>query len=111
MSPETARHRAALRLAFAATLAMVWGTMVREPLPGLTAVLACRHVPPATPAPGGGAGYRDRGYRRCSFRRLRGVLGPAAGSDGCARAVVLHRLCDARTGGGPALPPCHHAAE
>jgi Protein of unknown function (DUF2955) len=40
LSPETARHRAALRLAFAATLAMVWGTMVREPLPGLTAVLA-----------------------------------------------------------------------
>src|SRR6516165_8793999 len=42
MSPETARHRAALRLAFAATLAMVWGTMVREPLPGLTAVLAAQ---------------------------------------------------------------------
>jgi hypothetical protein len=37
-----ARHRAALRLAFAATLAMVWGTMVREPLPGLTAVLAAQ---------------------------------------------------------------------
>src|SRR6516162_4006310 len=42
MSPETARHRAALRLAFAATLAMVWGTMIREPLPGLTAVLAAQ---------------------------------------------------------------------
>ena len=42
MSPEMARHRAALRLAFAATLAMVWGTMVREPLPGLTAVLAAQ---------------------------------------------------------------------
>src|SRR6516164_8637206 len=42
MSPETARRRAALRLAFAATLAMVWGTMVREPLPGLTAVLAAQ---------------------------------------------------------------------
>src|SRR5215471_13840856 len=37
-----ARHRAALRLAFAATLAMVWGTMIREPLPGLTAVLAAQ---------------------------------------------------------------------
>jgi len=37
-----ARHRSALRLAFAATLAMVWGTMVREPLPGLTAVLAAQ---------------------------------------------------------------------
>src|SRR5215470_2575375 len=37
-----ARQRAALRLAFAATLAMVWGTMIREPLPGLTAVLAAQ---------------------------------------------------------------------
>jgi hypothetical protein len=42
LSPETARNRAALRLAFAATLAMVWGTMIREPLPGLTAVLAAQ---------------------------------------------------------------------
>jgi hypothetical protein len=42
MSPETARHCAALRLAFAATSAMVWGTMIREPLPGLTAVLAAQ---------------------------------------------------------------------
>jgi hypothetical protein len=37
-----ARHRGALRLAFAATLAMVWGAMIREPLPGLTAVLAAQ---------------------------------------------------------------------
>jgi hypothetical protein len=42
MSPETARHRAALRLAFAATLALVWGTLAGEPLPGLTAVLAAQ---------------------------------------------------------------------
>jgi hypothetical protein len=42
MSPEVARQRAALRLAFAATLAMVWGTMAGEPLPGLTAVLAAQ---------------------------------------------------------------------
>src|SRR5215472_9777243 len=42
MSPETGRHRAALRLAFAATLALVWGTMAGEPLPGLTAVLAAQ---------------------------------------------------------------------
>src|SRR4051794_11174168 len=42
MSPEAVRHRAALRLAFAATLALVWGTMVGEPLPGLTAVLAAQ---------------------------------------------------------------------
>jgi hypothetical protein len=37
-----ARHRAALRLAFAATLALVWGTMASEPLPGLTAVLVAQ---------------------------------------------------------------------
>src|ERR1700756_5257953 len=42
MSPETARHRAALRLALAAPLALVWGTMAGEPLPGLTAVLAAQ---------------------------------------------------------------------
>jgi hypothetical protein len=42
MSPEMARQRAALRLAFAATLALIWGTMAREPLPGLTAVLAAQ---------------------------------------------------------------------
>jgi hypothetical protein len=42
MSPETARQRAALRLAFTATLALVWGTMAGEPLPGLTAVLAAQ---------------------------------------------------------------------
>src|SRR6516165_2192111 len=42
MSREIARHRAALRLAFAATLALVWGTMAGEPLPGLTAVLAAQ---------------------------------------------------------------------
>jgi Protein of unknown function (DUF2955) len=52
MSPETARHRAALRLAFAATLAMVWGTMIREPLPGLTAVLAAQ-ILVAIPRPPG----------------------------------------------------------
>jgi hypothetical protein len=42
LSPEAARQRAALRLAFAATLALVWGTMAGEPLPGLTAVLAAQ---------------------------------------------------------------------
>ena len=42
MSPEMAQHRAALRLAFAATLALVWGTMAGEPLPGLTAVFAAQ---------------------------------------------------------------------
>ena len=40
MSPEALQHRAALRLAFGATLALVWGAMVGEPLPGLAAVLA-----------------------------------------------------------------------
>ena len=42
MSPEAARQRAALRLAFGATLALVWGTIAKEPLPGLTAVLAAQ---------------------------------------------------------------------
>ena len=45
-----ARHRAALRLAFAATLALVWGTMAGEPLPGLTAVLAAQ-ILVGTPRP------------------------------------------------------------
>src|SRR5690242_13874758 len=42
MSPEGTRHRAVLRLALATTLALVWGTMAGEPLPGLTAVLAAQ---------------------------------------------------------------------
>jgi hypothetical protein len=42
LSPEFAHRRATLRLALAATLALIWGTMVREPLPGLTAVLAAQ---------------------------------------------------------------------
>jgi hypothetical protein len=42
MSPEVARQRAALRLAFAATLALVWGAMAGEPLPGLTAVFTAQ---------------------------------------------------------------------
>ena len=43
-----------LRLAFAATLALVWGTMAREPLPGLTAVLAAQILVglPLPPRPG-----------------------------------------------------------
>src|SRR5215467_10107747 len=54
MSPEMARHRAALRLAFAATLALVWGAMAGEPLPGLTAVLAAQILVgmPRPPRPG-----------------------------------------------------------
>jgi hypothetical protein len=49
-----ARHRAALRLTFGATLALVWGTMAREPLPGLTAVLAAQILVgmPRPPRPG-----------------------------------------------------------
>src|SRR5262245_43840967 len=42
MFPDIVRQRAALRLAFAATLALVWGTMAGEPLPGLPAVLAAQ---------------------------------------------------------------------
>jgi hypothetical protein len=43
-----------LRLAFAATLALVWGTMAREPLPGLTAVLTAQVLVglPRPPRPG-----------------------------------------------------------
>jgi len=54
MSPETARQRAALRLAFAATLALIWGTMTGEPLPGLTAVLTAQILVsmPRPPRPG-----------------------------------------------------------
>jgi hypothetical protein len=49
-----ARHRAVLRLAFAATLALVWGTMAGEALPGLTAVLAAQILVgmPRPPRPG-----------------------------------------------------------
>jgi hypothetical protein len=49
-----ARHRATLRLAFAAMLALVWGTMAGEPLPGLTAVLAAQILVgmPRPPRPG-----------------------------------------------------------
>src|SRR6478609_4001768 len=49
-----ARQRAGLRLAFAATFALVWGTMAREPLPGLTAVLAAQILVglPRPPGPG-----------------------------------------------------------
>jgi len=42
MSPEAVRHRTALRLAFATTLALIWGTMASEPLPGLTAVITAQ---------------------------------------------------------------------
>src|SRR5918994_5828384 len=42
MSREAARSRAALRLAFAATLALAWGTMAGEAMPGLAAVLAAQ---------------------------------------------------------------------
>ena len=54
MSPEMARHRATLRLAFAATLALTWGAMAGEPLPGLTAVLAAQILVgmPRPPRPG-----------------------------------------------------------
>src|SRR5829696_8201139 len=54
MSREMARHRAVLRLAFAATLALVWGTTAGEPLPGLTAVLAAQILVgmPQPPRPG-----------------------------------------------------------
>src|SRR5215475_14334758 len=80
MSPDMARPRAALRLALAATLALVWGTMAREPLPGLTAVLAAQ-VLVGMPRP------------------------PRPGQAATLVAVI------ARTSGGPALAPCHDAAQ
>ena len=54
MSPEAARHRAALRLAFGATLALFWGTMAGEAMPGLAAVLAAQILVglPRPPRPG-----------------------------------------------------------
>src|SRR4051812_44474032 len=51
MSPEAAPHRRAPRLAFAATLALVWGAMAGEPLPGLTAVLAAPILVALPPPP------------------------------------------------------------
>src|SRR3954471_3883328 len=50
MSPEFARHRAALRLAFSATLALIWGALAGETLRGLTAVLAAQLLV-GTPGP------------------------------------------------------------
>ncbi len=50
MSPDGTQRRAALRLAGAATLALVWGTMAGEPLPGFTAVLAAQ-ILVGTPGP------------------------------------------------------------
>ena len=54
MSPETARHRAALRLALATTAALVWSTVAAEPLPGLSAVLTAQILVgvPRPPRPG-----------------------------------------------------------
>ena len=75
MSPETERHRAALRLAFAATLALFWGTMAGEPLPGLTAVLAAQILVgmPRPPRPGQAAA----------------LVAVIAGTGGAAFAVSL----------------------
>src|SRR6516164_3017342 len=115
MSPETARQRAALRLAFAATLAMVWGTMVREPLPGLTAALAAQMLVgmsrPPRPRQAAGLVVVIAATAGAAFAVSAVFSDRLLVLNGCARAVVLHRLCDARTGGGPALASCHHAAE
>jgi Protein of unknown function (DUF2955) len=58
MSPDAAPHRTALRLALAATSALVWGTMAGEPLPGLSAVLAAQILVgmPGPPRPGQAVG-------------------------------------------------------
>jgi hypothetical protein len=74
LSPETARHRAALRLAFAATLALVWGTMAGERLSGLTAVLAAQILVgmPRPPRP----------------RQAAALVAMIAGTGGAAYAVT-----------------------
>src|SRR5215472_17605519 len=114
MSPEMPRHRSALRLAFAATLALTWGTMAGERLPGLTAVLASQILVgmPRPPRP----------------RQAAALVAVIAGTGGAAYAVsaafadrlpilmaalgLLFFLGFAmRTGGGPALAPGHDAAE
>src|SRR6516162_9467684 len=109
-----ARHRSALRLAFAATVAMVWGTMVREPLPGLTAVLTAQILVgmPRPPRPRqaaalvaviaitGGAAYAVTAAFTDRLPMLTAALG-----------LLFFVFCDARTGGGPTLAPRHHAAE
>src|SRR5215471_13189622 len=75
MSPEMARHRAAQRLAFAASLALVWGTMAGEPLPGLTAVLAAQILVgmPRPPRP----------------RQAAALVAVIAGTGGAAYAVSV----------------------
>ena len=115
MSPEAARHRAALRLAFAATLALVWGTMAGEPLPGLTAVLAAQ-ILVGMPRP-------PRLGQAATLVAVIAATGGAAFAvamifadrpltpDRRARVAVLPRFCDARTGSGPALAPRDHVAE
>src|SRR5215467_6548689 len=74
MSPEMARHRSALRLAFAATLALTWGTMAGERLPGLTAVLASQILVgmPRPPRP----------------RQAAALVAVIAGTGGAAYAVT-----------------------
>lgn len=74
MSPDRAQHRAALQLAFTATLALVWGTMAGEPLPGLTAVLAAQIlvVMPQPPRP----------------RQAATLVAVIAGTGGAAYAVA-----------------------
>src|ERR1700748_6986 len=54
MSPEMARHRATLRLSFAAMLALGWGTMGGGALARLTAVLSAQILVgmPRPPRPG-----------------------------------------------------------
>src|SRR5215831_9978547 len=81
MSPERARHRATLRLALAATLALVWGTMAGEPLPGLTAVLVAQILVgmPRPPRPGQAAA-------------LVGVIATTGGAAFAVAAAFADRL-------------------
>jgi hypothetical protein len=109
LSPENTREHAALRLAFAATLAMLWGTTVREPLPGLTAVLAAQ-ILAAMPQP----------PRPRQATALVAVIGATSGAAYAVGAVFGDRLLlltaalgllffigfamRERAGGRPALP-------
>src|SRR5215813_5768618 len=94
MSPEMVGRRAALRLAFAATLALTWGTMAGEPLPGLTAVLAAQILVgmPRPPRP----------------RQAAALVAVIAGTGGGPALAPGHDAAECNRGSpGPYLPGRH----
>src|SRR5499433_4417318 len=90
MSPKRDRQRAALRLALAATAALVWSTVAAEPLPGLTAVLAAQILVgmPRPPRPGQAAA-------------LVAVIAATAGAAYAVAAAFADRLLILTTALGP----------